>query len=208
MDNGNEDDTEDDLDPAVERVRRDLAELGADETSAPDVPPEVTARVINALRTEPAHTVPKKPLRRLQVIGLVVGLVAVAAGTIVGVTMLGRPDAPRYPAGPTAEKITVDRPAAIPLPDPQLLELLSQTPDYGPLADPQRRGSCLGGLGYPPGTTVLGARPLDMQGQPAVLMLLPGETPEAPDDIVAVVVEPGCNGAHTGLLAKSLVTRT
>lgn len=201
MDNG----TEDDLDPAVERVRRDLAELGSDEASAPEVPPEVTARVITALRAEPAHTVRRKPLRRLQVIGLVAGLGAVVAGAIVGVTMLGRPDAPKYPAGPTAEKITVDRSADIPLPEPQLIGLLSQAPDYGPLADPQRRGSCLSGLGYPPGTTVLGARPLDMHGQPAVLMLLPGETPEA---VVAVVVEPGCNGAHTGLLAKSFVTRT
>jgi len=201
MDNG----TEDDLDPAVDRVRRELAALGADEDSAPDVPPEVTARVITALRAEPAHTVRTTPLRRLQVIGLVVGLGAVVAGAIVGVTMLGRPEAPRFPVGPTAEKITVDRPAAIPLPDPQVIALLSQTPDYGPLADPQRRGSCLGGLGYPPGTTVLGAQPLDMHGQPAVLMLLPGETPET---VVAVVVEPGCNGAHTGLLAKSSVTRT
>jgi hypothetical protein len=26
--------------------------------------------------------------------------------------------------------------------------------------------------------------------------------------VVAVVVEPGCSSAHTGLLAKSVVTRT
>ena len=201
MDNG----TEDGLDPAVERVRRDLAELGTDAASAPEVPPEVTARVITALRAEPAHTVRGLPLRRLQIVGLIVGLGALVTGAVVGVTMLGRPDTPRYPVGPTAEKITVDRPAGVPLPDPQILALLEQPPDYGPLTDPARRGSCLGGLGYAPGTTVLGARPLDMHGQPAVLMLLPGETPEA---IVAVVVEPGCNGAHTGLLAKSSVTRT
>jgi hypothetical protein len=201
MDNG----TGDDLDPAVERVRRDLAALGTDTASAPDVPPEVTARVVSALRAEPAHTERRKPLRPLQVIGLAVGLGAVVTGVIVGATMLGRPEAPRYPVGPTAEKITVDRPAGIPLPTAQILALLAQTPDYGPLADPARRGSCLGGLGYAPGTTVLGARPLDMHGQPAVLMLLPGETPEA---LVAVVVAPGCNGAHTGLLAKSSVTRT
>ena len=201
MDNG----TEDGLDPAVERVRRDLAELGTDAASAPDVPPEVTARVITALRAEPAHTVRRLPLRRLQILGLVVGLGALVTGAVVGVTMLGRPETPRYPVGPTAEKITVDRPAGVPLPDPQILALLEQPPDYGPLADPARRSSCLGGLGYAPATTVLGARPLDMHGQPAVLMLLPGETPEA---IVAVVVEPGCNGAHTGLLAKSSVTRT
>ena len=51
---------------------------------------------------------------------------------------------------------------------------------------------------------MLGARPLDMHGRPAVLMLLPGDTPEA---VVAVVVEPDCNAAHTGLLAKTVVTR-
>jgi hypothetical protein len=101
--------------------------------------------------------------------------------------------------------ITVDRAAAIPLPHSQLIELLSRTPDFGPLTDPRRRGSCLGGLGYSPGTTVLGARPLDMRGQPGVLLLLPSDSP---GDVVAVVVEPGCSGAHTGLLAKSLVSRT
>lgn len=202
MDNG----SEDDLDPAVvERVRRDLTELGSDEASAPDVPPEVTERVLAALRAEPAHTVARAPLRRLQVIGLVVGLGAAVAAVIVGAVMVNRPEPPTFPAGPTAKTITVERSNAIPLPRPQIIELLSRTPDYGPLTDPGRRGSCLAGLGYPPGTAVLGARPLDMRGQPGVLLLLPGESP---DDVVAVVVEPGCSGAHTGLLAKSLVSRT
>ncbi|MBY0287933.1 MAG: hypothetical protein K2X52_12360 [Mycobacteriaceae bacterium] len=202
MDNG----TEDDLDPAVvERVRRDLAELGSDEASAPAVPPEVTEGVLTALRAQPAHTVARPPLRRLQVIGLVVGLGAAVTAVIVGAVMLNRTDPPAFPAGPTAKMITADRPSAIPLPHPQIIELLSRTPDYGPLSDPGRRGSCLGGLGYPAGTTVLGARPLDMRGQPGVLLLLPGDSP---DDVVAVVVEPGCSGAHTGLLAKSLVSRT
>jgi hypothetical protein len=202
MDNG----TEDDLDPAVvERVRRDLTELGSDEASAPDVPPEVTERVLAALRAEPAHTVARPPLRRLQVIGLVAGLGAAVTAVIVGAVMLNRPESPTFPTGPTAKMITVERSTAIPLPHPQIIELLSRTPDYGPLTDPGRRGSCLGGLGYPPGTTVLGARPLDMRGQPGVLLLLPGDSA---DDVVAVVVEPGCSGAHTGLLAKSLVSRT
>lgn len=196
-----------DLDPAVvERVRRDVAKLGSDSASAPEVPPDVTARVIAAIRAEPAHTVRRQPLRRLQVFGLIAGLGAVAAGVILGAVMLGRDPAPTYPAGPTAEQITVERPATdIPLPDPQIVELLERPPDYGPLADPRRLTSCLSGLGYGPGTIVLGARPLDMRGRPAMLLLLPGETAEA---VVAVVVEPGCSGAHTGLLAKSVVTRT
>jgi hypothetical protein len=208
MDNG----TGDGLDPAaLDRVRRELGKLGSDAVSAPDVPPAVTARVIAALRAESdsstaAHTVRRPPLRRPQLVGLVIGLGAALAGAIVGASMLGRDAAPSYPVGPTAEQITVARPAAtIPLPDPQIIGLLSQTPDYGPLTDPQRRNSCLAGLGYASGTPVLGARPLDMHGRPAVLMLLPGESPEA---VVAVVVEPNCSGAHTGLLAKAVVTRT
>ncbi len=201
MDNGEQDG----LDPAVvERVRRDLAELGSDGSSAPDVPPDVTARVIAALRDEPAHTV-RPPLRRLHVVVLVVGVAAALLGAIVGALMLGRDSAPAFPVGPTAEQITVARPAStIPLQDAQLIGLLSQTPDYGPLNDPSRRDDCLGGLGYAPGTAALGGRPLDMHGKPAVLMLLPGETPDA---VVAVVVEPGCDAAHTDLLAKDTVTR-
>lgn len=200
-------DNADELDAAVvARVRRDLAELGSDEASAPDVPDHVTSRVVAALRAEPAHSVRRQPLRRLQVFGLIVGAGAVVAGIIVGASMVGRDPAPTFPAGPTANRITVDRPAAtIPLPHPQILGLLTRIPDYGPLTDPRQRTSCLDRLGYPGDTEVLGARPLDMNGELAVLMLLPGDTP---DVVVAVVVDANCSGAHTGLLAKSVVTRT
>ena len=36
---------------ALNQVRRDVATLGADEAAAPDVPPEVTARVSAALKS-------------------------------------------------------------------------------------------------------------------------------------------------------------
>src|SRR6201998_1905515 len=36
---------------ALNQVRRDVAALGADPTSAPEVPPQVTARISAALRT-------------------------------------------------------------------------------------------------------------------------------------------------------------
>ncbi|BBW99504.1 hypothetical protein BST36_11495 [Mycolicibacterium moriokaense] len=207
MENG----TGDDLDPAVvERVRRDLAELASDRASAPAVP-DVTARVVGALRAESdpaAHALRRPPLPRLHRLGLVVGVGAALAAVIVGTSMLTRDPAPRYPAGPTASQITVSRPATtIPLPDPEIVGLLAQPPDFGPLTDRARRESCLGGLGYAPGTQVLGARPLDMRGKSAVLMLLPPDGPET-ETVVAVVVEAECNGAHTGLLAEAVVTRT
>ena len=202
MDNG----ADHELDPAVvERVRRDLAALGSDEASAPDVPPDVTARVVSALRAEPAHSSRRPPLRRHQVLGLVVGLGAILAGVVVAASMLARDPGPTLSFGPTAQQITVSRPAdTIPLPVPQIVALLSQAPDYGALSDTRRRESCLDGLGYAAGTPVLGARPLDMHGRPAVLLLLPGDTPEA---VVAKVVDANCSAAHTGLLADTVVSR-
>lgn len=198
MDNGS--------DPALERVRRELARLGTDEATAPDVPAAVTARVgaaLQAASAHPAHSIRRPRLRWLQVIGLVIGLGAVLVGIIVGASMLARGPSPPLSAGPTAERITVSRPA-IPLSESQIVGLLSRAPDYGPLADPQRRAGCLDALGYAPTTPVLGAQPVDMYGRPGVLMLLPGDTAKA---VVALVVEPNCTAAHTGLLADTVVTR-
>ena len=196
---------------ALDRVRRDLADLGTDDASAPDVPAEVTARIGTALQAAPPHRPPRQPAHsvrhtpRWQLIGLVAGVCAAFVGAVLGGVMLTREPAPTRPAGPTAESITVSRPPSdLPLSDPQIVGLLSQTPDYGPLADPQRRASCLSGLGYSAATAVLGARPVDMHGRPAVLMLLAADTPRK---LQVLVVEPGCNSAHTGLLANTMVTR-
>ncbi|HET6733928.1 hypothetical protein [Mycobacterium sp.] len=192
---------------AIDRVRRDLAHLGADADSAPDVPAAVTARIGAALRaaSPPAAHAVSHPLPRPKLLPLIVGIAAAVAGIVGGALMLARDPAPTLSTGPTAESITVSRPPpAIPLSDAQIVGLLSVKPDYGLLTDPQRRGSCLEGLGYPEATKVLGARPLDMFGRPAVLMLLPGETPTT---VLALVVEPNCSRAHTGLLADTVVTR-
>jgi hypothetical protein len=190
---------------ALERVRRDLAELGSAAASAPEVPPAVTARVVAALRAEPAHSIRPPRLHRLQTLALFVGIGAALLAVVLGATMLTRGPEPTFSRGPTADQITVSRPSgAIPLTDPQILDLLSRPADFGPLADPQRRASCLDGLGFSAATTVLGAQPLNISGMPAVMLLLPGN---APDAVVAMVVEPNCNAAHTGLLADTTVTR-
>lgn len=101
---------------ALERVRRDLADLGADAASAPEVPAAVTARIVSTLRAEPAHSVRRPRLSRPQVIALVIGAVAAVVAAIVGVAMLAREPAPAFPHGPTAELITVSRPAVDPAP--------------------------------------------------------------------------------------------
>jgi hypothetical protein len=190
---------------SLDRVRRALAELGSDEPSAPEVPAEVTERIGASLRRPRSHAV-RPGIRGMRVAGLIGGLGATVLALVVGVTMLVRAPAPALPTGPTAKYLTVPRPPqrTIPLTDPQLVELLSQRPQYGPLADPARRASCLMGLGYATGVPVLGALPIDIQGRPGVLMLLPGDTPGA---VTALAVEPNCNSAHTGLLADTVVAR-
>jgi hypothetical protein len=186
---------------ALDRVRRDLADLGRDAESAPEVPPEVITRVVHALRNQPGHTLSRPRLSVLQRAGLLIGAVATVIGAVVGVAMLARDPVHSYSPGPTAQEITTTR---IPLSDGELADLSARPPDYGPLADVERRNACLSGLGYPPGTPVLGARRLTMHGQAVVLLLLPGTDPDA---VVAVVVEAGCSAAHTGLLADTTITR-
>ena len=196
----------------LESVRREVARLGTHPESAPDVPTELTARIGAALRDAsarrrpPAHAVPRSTRRRPPVQLLVAGVGAAAAvlAATVGAAALVREPAPTRPAGPTAELITVSRPPRnIPLSDAQVLGLLARSPDLGPLADPQRRASCLSGLGYPAATPVLGARMVDVDGRPAVLLLLAADTPHA---VVALVVRPTCSSADTGLLADTVVS--
>jgi hypothetical protein len=93
---------------------------------------------------------------------------------------------------------------AFPLSDPQLRAVLSGAPNLGPLADPDRRASCLAGLGYTADLVVLGARPLQVAGRPGILLLLPGA---GPDQMAAVAVAPSCTAARTGLLAQTVLSR-
>lgn len=107
---------------------------------------------------------------------------------------------------PTAQHITVSTPApAIPLSQADILALLDRAPDYGPLADPSRRASCLSGLGYPASTRVLGARPIEINARPGVLLVVPGD---APDSVTVFAVAPNCSAADTGLLASTTVARS
>jgi hypothetical protein len=197
---------------ALDRIRRDLAEIGTDATSAPDVPADVTARIGTALRSglppakqaaprPDAHVASgvRLPSFRFRNIAAAAGVAAVVAAGAVGTTTLLRHD------GSTASSLMTSRaPGGLPRSDDQIDSLLSRPPDLGDLADPQRRVSCLTGLGYPTSTSVLGARPLAVNGRPGVLVLLPGDTPGR---INAVVVAPNCSSVDTGLLASRVVAR-
>ena len=191
---------------ALDRVRRDVADLGTDSASAPDIPADVTARIGSALRSErvTATVTPPPATRsarfRPRHLAAVAGVLAVLAAAATGTAMLlGTSPDGSLNAGAASSGAAA---GGLPLSDGQLLALLHQPPDLGALADPQRRVSCLGALGYPTSTAILGARPLDVNGRSGVLMLLP-------DDVVgridAVVVSPNCSSIDTGQLASRIV---
>lgn len=195
----------------LDSVRRRLAELGNDEPSAPEVPADVTSAVAEALRTAPhapapssGHTLRRPRLTRVQRAGLVVGICAVAVAAVLGALALSRDPGPAFPSGPTADQITVEGVGDFPLSDTELRDALTQSPDLGPFTDPQRRASCLTGLGHSPTQEVLGSRRLDLSGPPGVLLLLPGVTS---GQVSAVVVEQTCSAAHTGLIAERVLAR-
>jgi hypothetical protein len=203
---------------ALNRVRRNLADLGADAASAPDVAPEVVDGIAASLRAQrpgrsrrgAAHIVRPGGLpRSTRVAVAVTGLAAAAVAAWLGTAALITAPAPALAPTPsrptTAEHITVSRPPmTIPLSDQQILGLLDAKPDFGPLADPQRRTSCLAGLGYPANARILGGRPLQIAGRPAVLLVLPADTPGT---VTALAVAPNCSSVDTGLLADRLIHR-
>jgi hypothetical protein len=194
---------------ALNRVRREVVDLGSDPSSAPDVDPAAVDRIGAALRAErtgAAHTVGRGRLPRSARLAVAVtGLTAVAVAAWLGTRALITAPASTTSRPTTIEHITVSRPPlTIPLSDQQILALVDHEPDFGPLTDPRRRASCLSGLGYPANARVLGARPIEIAGHPAVLLVLPGD---APDDVKAVAVAPTCSAANTGLSADRIVTR-
>lgn len=190
---------------ALDRVRRDLAELGQDTATAPPVPDEVSARLSEVLRAEPAPPAPST--RRWKSVAAVAGASAAVVAAVVGGTVLIRP-ADQAPSTLTSlGRITVSPPrAAIGLSEPQIQALLSLPPDLGPLADPQRRNACLSALGYP-SALVLGARPTDVAGRHGVLVLVPSNAPTDADSVVGLVVPTDCDAAHAGTLAHTVVKR-
>ncbi|MDV3123400.1 hypothetical protein M1247_00605 [Mycobacterium sp. 21AC1] len=190
---------------ALDRVRRDLAALGADHESAPQVPPEAAARIGATLRAAapPAHAAGSQG-HRLRLFGAIAGACAAVLAIGLGVgTLLRAPDRP--PAPIRVGQLTVSPPPLdIGLSTSQILELLAVPPELGPLSDPQRRAACLSTLGYPSGVRVLGGRGLDLLGRQQVLVLLAADTPNT---VVGLVLAPDCDASHTGLLTKTTLTR-
>lgn len=152
----------------------------------------------------PAHSI--RPRLRPARIALFSGAAAALVAIGVGTAALINAPTPTPSAHQTLKEITVTA-ATIPLSDPDILALLDRAPDYGPtgtLGTPQGLASCLRGLDYPPDTRVLGARPVQIDGRPSVLLLLPGDSVNT---VMALAVAPNCNSVDTGLVADTSVRR-
>ena len=131
---------------ALNRVRRDIAALGTDASSAPDVAPGVVDGVAAALRAErpersrlrAAHTIRPGGLPRPARLAVAVaGLAAAAAAIWLGTSALITAPAPTPSRPTTAEHITVSRPPmTIPLSDQQILALLDARAGLRPLRRP------------------------------------------------------------------------
>lgn len=200
----------------LNRVRRDVAALNGGASPAPDVSPTVVACVAAALRSAgplrgrpragaPAAHALRPPARPARVVAAVVGLAAAVVAVGMGTAALIAAPAP-IPSEPTSVRhVTVSRtPVVIPLSDAQIVDLLGQTPDFGPLADPHHLASCLAGLGYPTTVQVLGAQLIEIAGRAGELLVFPADTPGT---VTALAVAPTCSSADTGLLADRLVHR-
>ncbi|OBI21055.1 hypothetical protein [Mycobacterium sp. E2497] len=190
---------------ALNRVRCDVATLGAE--PAPDVAPEVTARISAALESAkagpPAAHSARPRARPGRVVAAVAGVAAMLAAIGVGTAALITAPQPAPSTPVTAEHITVSTPPmVIPLSQQEILGLLTQTADYGPLGDPARRTSCLTGLGYPSATQVLGARRVEINARPGVVLVVAGDSPHT---LAVYAVALNCNAADTGLLASTQV---
>jgi hypothetical protein len=203
---------------ALNRVRRDVAAASTDISAAPAVTPAIIDGIGAALRAAPMMARRPRPRRRAthavrpgnlprpaRVLAAVAGLAAATVAVGLGTAALIAAPAPTSSGPTTAQQITVSRPPIqIPLSDPQILALLDHKPDYGPLADPQRRASCLGGLGYPVAAQVLAAQPIEIAGRSAVLLVLSGDTS---GNVTALAVAPTCSSLNTGLLADRVINR-
>ncbi|WP_179466683.1 hypothetical protein [Mycolicibacterium vinylchloridicum] len=162
---------------------------------------------------EPSHTVDpastgpaahsRHPgIRRGRLIAAAVGAAAVLTAVGVGTAALLGSSGPTTSTLTSASMITVT--PKMPISSRELNGLIARSPDFGPLADPKRRAACLSALGYPGSLQVLGATTLQVDGVPAVVLVLPGDEP---DVIIGVTVAATCSSVNTGLIADTTVRR-
>lgn len=148
----------------------------------------------------PAHA-SRPRLRTTRMVAAGCGLVACCAAAVVGISaLLHSPGS--TPSSPTSAGFITVGPR-VPLSDKAVVALVGRDPSFGPLTDLRRRSACLRALGY--GTEqVLGAEPMQIGSQQAVVLVLAGGSP---DELIVFAVASSCSSADTGLIAETTVHR-
>jgi hypothetical protein len=133
------------------------------------------------------------------------GVTAALTVAAVGTVMLLRSGDSVPTTGSSAQHLSTEPPpVTVPLSAAEIVGLLTRPPDLGTLGDARRRLSCLSGLGYQASDAVLGGRQVDIGGAPAVVLVLPGDTP---DTVAAVAVHPNCSSVDSRLIAETQIRR-
>jgi hypothetical protein len=141
-------------------------------------------------------------VRTGRLIATAIGVAAVLAAVGIGTAALLKPARPTSSTLTTASLITVT--PKMPITSRELNALVARSPDFGPLADPKRRAACLSALGYSGSVQVLGAQTLQVDGRPAIVLVLPGDQP---DVLIGVTIAATCSSVDTGLIADTTVRR-
>ncbi|WP_445167821.1 hypothetical protein ACTXG7_29265 [Mycolicibacterium sp. Dal123E01] len=157
---------------------------------------------VTSASTGPAAHARRPGIHRRRLIAAGIGLAAVLTAVGLGTAALLKSPGPTASTLTSASLITVT--PAMPISSRELNGLIARSPDFGPLADPKRRAACLSALGYSGSVQVLGAETLQVDGRPAIVLVLPGDQP---DVIVGVTVSANCSAVDTGLIADTTVRR-
>lgn len=197
---------------ALNRVRRDVAAMGADPAWGPAARPAVVDSISAALRSARPNSSPgaahaaRPHVHPVRMIAGAAGLCAVATAIGVGAVVDAPPPAPSAPT--TAQHITVSKPApVIPLSRPQVLDLLHHTRT---MARPEAAGRSVPAYVLPERPRLSGVhagagRAADRYRRSA--RRTAGDTRGHARQTGRFAVAPHCSAADTGLLASTVVPR-
>ncbi|WP_307828487.1 hypothetical protein [Antrihabitans sp. YC2-6] len=173
-----------------------LGALGQDSSIGIPIPPDVAARIDQAL-SAPSNVVPITSSRRRRWIVTTAAAASVAAAIAIVFTAvtLNRPAESQPSAAPESSAV-LELPSELPI--AMLLSVQGRDERPGALADPAVLRSCFAANGLSPTAPVLGSAPVRFRDQDAVLLLTAAEPPA---HVLALVVGTGCDESDPQVLA-------
>ncbi|WP_298179605.1 hypothetical protein [Saccharomonospora sp.] len=191
------------IDAALEQQRRALQQASPP-PAQPAPPRQEASQGSNVVSLDAARA------RRNKRLGWGLGLltaaaVVIAAAVVVVPNMSSTSDTPELaePAVPQSSQAGGTPPLAVNSSDlGAAIGEVSNVRDYGPLKDEQRLDACLAANGIDPAVKPVGFRPVTIDGQEAVLVLL---TTGKLSELRMLALAPGCGPDNPGLLMDETV---